>query len=172
MVRFGRQVRLQWQSVVAIVCSQHQADHGIGAALRGEMGAIMGNGIAFLGPRISAGSPVAKLAAFPVARSAEAIDLRPGHEQAGLASSTRPIENALVTAGGFLLRGRWSLIGRCELADYLYCVGVVIQDGRPGLLGDCPWPQAVLLHQQPRVWSFISGCPSRQHGGRRDDHPG
>jgi alkylation response protein AidB-like acyl-CoA dehydrogenase len=50
------------------------------------------------------------------------------------AGSTRPTGQAVATAGGFRLSGRWSLVSGCELADYLHLLSLVHEDGAPRLL--------------------------------------
>src|SRR4030095_10357776 len=47
------------------------------------------------------------------------------------AGSTRPTGQAVVTEGGFQLRGRWSLVSGCELADYVSLMSLVHEDGVP-----------------------------------------
>jgi alkylation response protein AidB-like acyl-CoA dehydrogenase len=47
------------------------------------------------------------------------------------AGSTRPTGQAVPTGGGFRLRGRWSLVSGCELADYVYLMSLVHEDGVP-----------------------------------------
>jgi alkylation response protein AidB-like acyl-CoA dehydrogenase len=47
------------------------------------------------------------------------------------AGSTRPTGQAVPTAGGFRLSGRWSLVSGCELADYLHLISLVHEDGVP-----------------------------------------
>jgi alkylation response protein AidB-like acyl-CoA dehydrogenase len=49
------------------------------------------------------------------------------------AGSTRPTGQAVITAGGFRLRGRWTLVSGCELADYINLMSVVHEDGVPRL---------------------------------------
>jgi indole-3-acetate monooxygenase len=49
------------------------------------------------------------------------------------AGSTRPTGQAVLTAGGFRLSGRWSLVSGCELADYLSLLSLVHEDGGPRL---------------------------------------
>jgi alkylation response protein AidB-like acyl-CoA dehydrogenase len=50
------------------------------------------------------------------------------------AGSTRPTGQAVPTEGGFRLRGRWSLVSGCELADYVSLMSVVHEDGVPRML--------------------------------------
>ena len=50
------------------------------------------------------------------------------------AGSVRPTGQAVPTGGGFRLRGRWSLVSGCELADYLSLMSVVHEDGVPRML--------------------------------------
>jgi alkylation response protein AidB-like acyl-CoA dehydrogenase len=50
------------------------------------------------------------------------------------AGSTRPTGQAVPTAGGFRLSGRWALVSGCELADYLHLISLVHEDGAPRLL--------------------------------------
>jgi len=47
------------------------------------------------------------------------------------AGSTRPTGRAVTTEGGFRLSGRWSLVSGCELADYVYLMSLVHEDGKP-----------------------------------------
>jgi alkylation response protein AidB-like acyl-CoA dehydrogenase len=47
------------------------------------------------------------------------------------AGSTRPTGQAVATGGGFRLRGRWSLVSGCELADYVHLMSLVYEDGVP-----------------------------------------
>jgi alkylation response protein AidB-like acyl-CoA dehydrogenase len=47
------------------------------------------------------------------------------------AGSTRPTGQAVPTGGGFRLRGRWSLVSGCELADYVHLMSLVHEDGVP-----------------------------------------
>jgi alkylation response protein AidB-like acyl-CoA dehydrogenase len=47
------------------------------------------------------------------------------------AGSTRPTGQAVPTGGGFRLRGRWSLVSGCELADYVHLMSLVHEDGMP-----------------------------------------
>ena len=49
------------------------------------------------------------------------------------AGSTRPTGQAVPTAGGFRLRGRWALVSGCDLADYVYLLSLVHEDGVPRL---------------------------------------
>jgi alkylation response protein AidB-like acyl-CoA dehydrogenase len=49
------------------------------------------------------------------------------------AGSTRPTGQAVTTEGGFRLRGRWSLVSGCELADYVHLMSLVHEDGAPRL---------------------------------------
>ncbi|HEY7494453.1 MAG TPA: hypothetical protein VIH59_25550 [Candidatus Tectomicrobia bacterium] len=51
-----------------------------------------------------------------------------------LAGSTRPTGQAVITAGGFRLSGRWALVSGCELADYVHLISLVHEDGVPRLL--------------------------------------
>jgi alkylation response protein AidB-like acyl-CoA dehydrogenase len=48
-----------------------------------------------------------------------------------LAGSTRPTGQAVTAQGGFRLSGRWSLVSGCELADYVYLLSLVHEDGAP-----------------------------------------
>ena len=50
------------------------------------------------------------------------------------AGSTRPTGRAVTTEGGFRLSGRWSLVSGCELADYIYFMSLVHEDGKPRML--------------------------------------
>jgi alkylation response protein AidB-like acyl-CoA dehydrogenase len=50
------------------------------------------------------------------------------------AGSTRPTGRAVATQGGFRLSGRWSLVSGCELADYVYLLSLVHEDGVPRML--------------------------------------
>jgi alkylation response protein AidB-like acyl-CoA dehydrogenase len=50
------------------------------------------------------------------------------------AGSARPTGQAVPTAGGFRLRGRWALVSGCELADYVYLMGLVHENGVPRML--------------------------------------
>lgn len=50
------------------------------------------------------------------------------------AGSVRPTGQAVPTAGGFRLRGRWALVSGCELADYVSLMSLVHEDGVPRLL--------------------------------------
>jgi len=50
------------------------------------------------------------------------------------AGSTRPTGQAVPTGGGFRLRGRWTLVSGCELADYVSLMSVVHEDGVPRML--------------------------------------
>jgi alkylation response protein AidB-like acyl-CoA dehydrogenase len=47
------------------------------------------------------------------------------------AGSTRPTGQAVATKGGFRLSGRWALVSGCELADYVYLMSLVHEDGVP-----------------------------------------
>jgi alkylation response protein AidB-like acyl-CoA dehydrogenase len=47
------------------------------------------------------------------------------------AGSTRPTGQAVATEGGFRLSGRWALVSGCELADYVYLMSLVHEDGVP-----------------------------------------
>ena len=47
------------------------------------------------------------------------------------AGSARPTGQAVTTQGGFRLSGRWSLVSGCELADYVYLMSLVHEDGVP-----------------------------------------
>lgn len=47
------------------------------------------------------------------------------------AGSTRPTGQAVPAAGGFRLSGRWALVSGCELADYVYLMGLVHENGVP-----------------------------------------
>ena len=47
------------------------------------------------------------------------------------AGSTRPTGQAMLTEGGFRLRGRWALVSGCELADYVHLMSLVHEDGVP-----------------------------------------
>ena len=49
------------------------------------------------------------------------------------AGSTRPTGQAVTTAEGFRLSGRWALVSGCELADYVALMSVVHDDGGPRL---------------------------------------
>jgi alkylation response protein AidB-like acyl-CoA dehydrogenase len=49
------------------------------------------------------------------------------------AGSTRPTGQAVPTAEGFRLSGRWSLVSGCELADYVLLMSLVHEDGVPRL---------------------------------------
>ena len=50
------------------------------------------------------------------------------------AGSTRPTGQAVITQGGFRLRGRWSLVSGCELADYVHLISLVYEGGVPHML--------------------------------------
>jgi alkylation response protein AidB-like acyl-CoA dehydrogenase len=50
------------------------------------------------------------------------------------AGSTRPTGQAVLTAGGFRLSGRWSLVSGCELADYVHLMSLVHENGVPRML--------------------------------------
>jgi alkylation response protein AidB-like acyl-CoA dehydrogenase len=50
------------------------------------------------------------------------------------AGSARPTGQAVPTGGGFRLRGRWALVSGCELADYVYLMSLVHEDGVPRML--------------------------------------
>jgi alkylation response protein AidB-like acyl-CoA dehydrogenase len=50
------------------------------------------------------------------------------------AGSTRATGQAIITEGGFRLRGRWALVSGCELADYVSLMSLVHEDGVPRLL--------------------------------------
>jgi alkylation response protein AidB-like acyl-CoA dehydrogenase len=50
------------------------------------------------------------------------------------AGSTRPTGKAVATESGFRLSGRWSLVSGCELADHLYLVSLVHENGAPRML--------------------------------------
>jgi len=50
------------------------------------------------------------------------------------AGSTRPTGQAVTTQGGFRLRGRWSLVSGCEIADYVHLISLVHEDGAPRML--------------------------------------
>jgi len=50
------------------------------------------------------------------------------------AGSTRPTGQAAITQGGFRLRGRWSLVSGCELADYVHLISLVYEGGVPHML--------------------------------------
>jgi alkylation response protein AidB-like acyl-CoA dehydrogenase len=50
------------------------------------------------------------------------------------AGSARPTGQAVTTGGGFRLSGRWSLVSGCELADYVYLMSLVHEDGVPRML--------------------------------------
>ena len=47
------------------------------------------------------------------------------------AGSTRPTGRAVPMQGGFRLSGRWSLVSGCELADYIYFMSLVHENGKP-----------------------------------------
>ena len=47
------------------------------------------------------------------------------------AGSARPTGQAVPTGGGFRLSGRWALVSGCELADYVYLMGLVHENGVP-----------------------------------------
>ena len=47
------------------------------------------------------------------------------------AGSTRPTGQAVITQCGFRLRGRWSLVSGCELADYIHLLSLVHEVGGP-----------------------------------------
>jgi alkylation response protein AidB-like acyl-CoA dehydrogenase len=47
------------------------------------------------------------------------------------AGSTRASGQAVPTAGGFRLSGRWALVSGCELADYVYLMSLVHENGAP-----------------------------------------
>src|SRR5262245_5622693 len=47
------------------------------------------------------------------------------------AGSARPTGQAVPTEGGFRLSGRWALVSGCELADYVYLMGLVHEHGVP-----------------------------------------
>src|SRR5687768_16625451 len=47
------------------------------------------------------------------------------------AGSTRPTGQAMITGGGLRLSGRWSLVSGCELADYVYLMSLVHENGVP-----------------------------------------
>src|ERR1044072_236203 len=50
------------------------------------------------------------------------------------AGSTRPTGRPVTTQDGFRLSGRWSLVSGCELADYIYFMSLVHEDGKPRML--------------------------------------
>src|SRR5215475_7984802 len=50
------------------------------------------------------------------------------------AGSARPTGQAVPTAGGFRLSGRWSLVSGCELADYVYLMSLVHEGGVPRMI--------------------------------------
>jgi alkylation response protein AidB-like acyl-CoA dehydrogenase len=50
------------------------------------------------------------------------------------AGSTRPTGQAVPAPGGFRLRGRWSLVSGCELADYLFFMSMVHEGGAPRMV--------------------------------------
>ena len=50
------------------------------------------------------------------------------------ACSVRPTGQAVPTAGGYQVQGRWALVSSCELADYVSLMCVVHEDGEPRLL--------------------------------------
>jgi alkylation response protein AidB-like acyl-CoA dehydrogenase len=50
------------------------------------------------------------------------------------AGSTRPMGQAVSTADGFRLSGRWSLVSGCELADYLHLMSLVYEQGKPRMV--------------------------------------
>jgi alkylation response protein AidB-like acyl-CoA dehydrogenase len=47
------------------------------------------------------------------------------------AGSARPTGQAVPTGGGFRLSGRWALVSGCELADYVYLMSLVHENGVP-----------------------------------------
>jgi alkylation response protein AidB-like acyl-CoA dehydrogenase len=57
-----------------------------------------------------------------------------GDSKTLFAGSTRPTGRAVATQGGFRLNGRWSLVSGCELADYIYFMSLVHEDGKPRML--------------------------------------
>jgi indole-3-acetate monooxygenase len=57
-----------------------------------------------------------------------------GDSKTLFAGSTRPTGRAMTTQGGFRLSGRWSLVSGCELADYIYFMSLVHEDGKPRML--------------------------------------
>jgi len=57
-----------------------------------------------------------------------------GDSKTLFAGSTRPTGRAVTTEGGFRLSGRWSLVSGCELADYIYFMSLVHEDGKPRML--------------------------------------
>jgi alkylation response protein AidB-like acyl-CoA dehydrogenase len=57
-----------------------------------------------------------------------------GNSKTLFAGSTRPTGRAMSTEGGFRLSGRWSLVSGCELADYIYFMSLVHEDGKPRML--------------------------------------
>jgi alkylation response protein AidB-like acyl-CoA dehydrogenase len=57
-----------------------------------------------------------------------------GDSRQVFAGSTRPTGRAVTTRGGFRLSGRWSLVSGCELADYVYLMSLVHEDGAPRML--------------------------------------
>jgi alkylation response protein AidB-like acyl-CoA dehydrogenase len=50
------------------------------------------------------------------------------------AGSARPTGQAVPTGGGFRLSGRWVLVSGCELADYVYLMGLVHENGVPHMV--------------------------------------
>lgn len=57
-----------------------------------------------------------------------------GDSKTLFAGSTRPTGRAVTEQGGFRLSGRWSLVSGCELADYIYFMSLVHEDGEPRML--------------------------------------
>lgn len=57
-----------------------------------------------------------------------------GDSKTLFAGSTRPTGRAVTEQGGFRLSGRWSLVSGCELADYIYFMCLVHEDGKPRML--------------------------------------
>src|ERR1044072_8844605 len=50
------------------------------------------------------------------------------------AGATGRTGGAVTTQGGFQLSGRWSLVSGCELADYIYFMSLVHENGKPRML--------------------------------------
>jgi hypothetical protein len=57
-----------------------------------------------------------------------------GDSKTLFAGSTRLTGRAVTTQGGFRLSRRWSLVSGCELADYIYFMSLVHEDGKPRML--------------------------------------
>jgi len=57
-----------------------------------------------------------------------------GDSKTLFAGSTRPTGRAVTTQDGFRLSGRWSLVSGCELADYIYFMSLVHENGKPRML--------------------------------------